>query len=152
MKQWIVIVKSPSKYDLGRLDLNMRPLNYVALWTIGTIFYRYYEFLDHVTEKVLKNIFKLGDRVTISPVKIWERRHHLDDETISLSSFKEAGEMTELKYKVAQEKVEIVPKLGEIFCTNCRQYRSPDYFSKLKNGKPKKTCNYCCRKREQFDF
>ena len=94
MKQWIVIVKSPSKYDLGRLDLNMRPLNYVALWTIGTTFYRYYEFLDHVTEKVLKNIFKLGDRVTISPVKIWERRHHLDDETISLCSFKEAGEMT----------------------------------------------------------
>jgi hypothetical protein len=109
--------------------------------------YRYYEFILQTTEAILKNLFKLGGRLEISPVKIWDRKNLIDAETRKLKSFSELGEMSALNYKLKQDKM-VEPKEGRVKCSNCRQYRILGDYSKKNNGQPKKTCDGCSRKRK----
>jgi hypothetical protein len=29
MKQWLLIIHSPNKYEIGRFDINYKPVNYI---------------------------------------------------------------------------------------------------------------------------
>ena len=125
------------------LNVNTYPVNYMASWCIDGTYYRYIEFIKDIKLKTLTNLFKLPNRLTIEPVKIWNRDDLLSDDVMTHPSLQELGERSETLYKKPADPTIVGENTR--FCSNCAKYRDFEDFLLLKSGKPKKTCRFCSR-------
>jgi hypothetical protein len=143
MKQWLIAIFHPNSYEIGRLNSNGYHINYIASWSVERVYYRYIEFIKDIKLKTLMNLFKLPNRLTIEPVKIWNRKELLSDDIMTHHTMQELGKKSELLYKKPSTPKSIEPHTQ--LCSNCMKYRKCEDFLLLKSGRKKKTCRFCSR-------